>query len=622
MKKITRIFIAVLCIMMLAGMIPAYAATAPYKTYTYSMYGVSMYSPDAYVPDRMLTNYEMGISTSLSGPKDIFVDDDGNIYISDTGNGRVLVCNSEFKYQFEISSFVNEHGVQDALSKPQGLFVTSDTIYVCDTDNARIVLFDLSGNFQRIIYAPEADVMGEDTMFHPVALSVDKSGRMYIVSDQTYSGIFSINEDGTFQGFIGAQKAEVPLATRIRRLIFPEVVSESFITSAYNNIAIDAEGFVYVTTNDIDETTLANAIRSGNSDYAPVKRLNIQGDDIMTRNGFFIPAGEVDFQDKAIGGSSSAATGPSSIIDVALGENGMWAIIDSKRSRIYTYDSEGNLLFAFGDKGAQLGNLKQPTAITFSGSDIYVLDSTMNSVTVYKRTEYGDIINQALYHSNTREYSKALTDWEEILKRNNNFDAAYVGIGTNLYRQGEYKSSLVYFKAAGDTASYSDSFKAIRKAWTEKYVVIAIIVLVVILVLLAKFLKYVGKKNKEGSVKVEKRTLWEEIIYAFYLIVHPFDGFWDLKHEKRGSVRGALVIDACVIISYVYYIVGRAYIFNPNKSNVHVFSAILTIIVPLMLWCVSNWCLTTLFDGEGNFKDIFISSSYSLFPLFLFFIPI
>ena len=74
----------------------------------------------------------------------------------------------------------------------------------------------------------------------------------------------------------------------------------------------------------------------------------------------------------------------------------------------------------------------------------------MNSVTVYKRTEYGDVIDQALYHSNTREYSKALEDWNEILKRNNNFDAAYVGIGTNLYRQGEYKASLVYYRAAKD----------------------------------------------------------------------------------------------------------------------------------------------------------------------------
>ena len=94
-----------------------------------------------------------------------------------------------------------------------------------------------------------------------------------------------------------------------------------------------------------------------------------------------------------------------------------------------------------------------------------------------------------------------------------------------------------------------------------------------------------------------------------------------MKHEKRGSVRGALVVDAAVIISYMYYTVGRAYIFNPDKTGIRIINVLLTVLVPLMLWCVGNWCLTTLFDGEGTFKDIFIASSYSLFPLVIFMIP-
>ncbi len=623
MKKASRIFIAVLCLMLLVScMIPAFAATAPYETYTYSMEGSTMSSPHAYVPERIITNYDMG-TTALKSAKDIFFDDDGNLYISDTGNNRVVVCNSDFRYQFEISSFINEHGVPDALSSPQGLFVTDETIYVCDTSNSRIVCFDLVGNFQRIIYAPQADVMGEDTIFHPVAISVDSSGRMYIVSDQTYSGIFSINPDGTFQGFIGAQKADVPLATRIRRLLFPDVTAEEYITATYNNCAIDEDGFLYVTTSDIDEETLTSAITSGNEDYAPVKRLNSQGDDIMKRNGFFIPAGEVSLTTYN-SNPNEGTTGPSTIVDVAIGENGMWTILDSKRCRLYTYDSDGILLFAFGDKGAQLGNLSQPTAIEYRDSSLYVLDATLNSITVYKRTDYGDVIAQALKHTDDREYSLALSDWEAIRKSNNNFDSAYRGIANNLYRQGHYEESLMYYEAIGETQGYSDSFKAMRKEWVEKYVFVVIIVVVVLCILLAKFFKYVGKKNEEGITKLTKRTLWEEFIYGFYLIMHPFDAYWDLKHEKRGSVRGALLIDAVVIVSYLYYLVGRSYIYCPNKNSAGyiLIYGVLTVVVPLMLWCVANWCLTTLFDGEGNFKDIFVSSSYALFPLILFLVPV
>ena len=37
--------------------------------------------------------------------------------------------------------------------------------------------------------------------------------------------------------------------------------------------------------------------------------------------------------------------------------------------------------------------------------------------------------------------------------------------------------------------------------------------------------------------------------------------------------------------------------------------------LPFMLWCIANWCLTTLFDGEGSFRDIYIASGYALAPL-------
>ena len=635
MKKSSRILVAVLCLLMLVS-IPVFAASAPYETYTYSMKGDPMASPHAYVPERTVSNFDMGLSSPLTNPQDIFVGEDGLIYITDApsgtdGVGRVIVLDNNFKYQFEITEFINQNGIRDKFSKPDGLFVNSENIYVCDSDNQRIVVFDLVGNFVRMIEAPKADVMGEDTLFHPVAVSVDASGKLYVVSDQTYSGVFALEADGSFICFIGAQKAEVPLATRIRRIFFPDVVAEEYITSAYNNITIDKDGFIWVTTSDIDTQTLSSAITSGDETYAPVKRLNNQGVDIMRRNGFFIPAGEVSFKNDASSGATGA-NGPSKLIDVALGPNGMWSVIDSSRCRIYTYDSDGNMLFAFGDKGQQLGNLSSPTAIAYSGSSLLVLDSKLTSITVYKREPYGDIIDKALGFTAQRKYNDALTMWNEIYKNNTNFDAALVGIATNFFRDGAtvdaatglngYEASLEYFKAAGDTAGYSESFKAIRKLWVEKWVFLLILIIVVACIVLSKFLGYVGKKNKEGVTKVGKRTLWEEFLYGFYIIMHPFDGYWDLKHEKRGSVRSAILIDAVVVLSTVYYTVGSAYIFNPNKSSSNPFGGILTVMVPLMLWCVSNWCLTTLFDGEGNFKDIFVSTSYALFPLVIILIPV
>ena len=39
--------------------------------------------------------------------------------------------------------------------------------------------------------------------------------------------------------------------------------------------------------------------------------------------------------------------------------------------------------------------------------------------------------------------------------------------------------------------------------------------------------------------------------YALHVIVHPFDGFWDLKHEKRGNLASALIILAATILAYM-----------------------------------------------------------------------
>jgi hypothetical protein len=283
------------------------------------------------------------------------------------------------------------------------------------------------------------------------------------------------------------------------------------------------------------------------------------------------------------------------------------------------------MLFAFGDQGSQLGNLSSPTAITYAGSDIYVLDSVLNSITVFKRTDYGDVIDLALEHNNNREYSLGYQDWQEILKRNVNFDAAYVGIGKNLYRQGKYEEAMDYYKSAHETTNFSIAFKAWRKAATEKYIIVVLIVIVALVVLISKFFGYVGKKNKAGVAKVGKRTLWEEFLYGFYVMMHPFDGFWDLKHEKRGSVRGAICIVVLTAASLLYQTVGSAYLFGGSSSSGqgrgNVFGIVIAFCIVFALWCIANWCLTTLFDGEGTLKDIFIATAYALMPIPLLTIP-
>ncbi len=628
MKKLISI-LAILFALCMVLALPAGAART-YQTYTYSKAGFALLSPDAYTPIGSYDWNYMGLEVELDSPHDIVVDENDNVYIADMNNSRIVVLNQYFKFQFEIDEFVNDQGIADKLNKPQGVFVTPDRdgkegiIYVCDTDQNRIVTFDKQGNFIKVIPQPKSSLFDENAVYKPIAIAVDDYNRLYVVSSTTYQGIIVMTEDGGFIRFVGAQKVSISAWERIWRMFQTEdqrALTEANISTEFNNITIDDKGFIYVTTSTIAESDVRKAInnKSKSGDYAPVKMLNQSGDEVMSRNGFWPPAGEIDLSGRV---SEGATTGVSEIIDVAIGPENTWSIIDAKRQKIFTYDDNGNLLFAFGDKGSQLGNLKNIEGITYmSDGRMIVLDKTDDNFTVFDRTEYGDILIAAIEHQNNRLYDQAKQDWEEILKRNSNFDAAYIGIGDALYRNGQYEEALVYYEAAYDTQGWSDSYKELRKEWIAKYVLLIPVIVVAIVLAVSLFFKKAAKVNKRAATAGGKRTFAEELLFGFHLIFHPFDGFWDLKHEKRGSLRAAIVYVVATVVVFFYQAIGSGYLVNPNGSYTTIFTQALSVLVPLFLWVVANWCLTTLFDGEGSFKDIFIATSYSLLPLILLVVP-
>ena len=624
LKIVTCVILTVL--MLLPCVTVGVGAASAYQTYTYDIHGEALYSPDAYTALKPVDSDFMGLELALDNPNDMVVDADQNVYIADTGNNRIVVLDRYYKLKFIISEFNNDQGVPDGLSSPQGVFVSEKntkndkTIWVCDTAKRRIVVFNADGEFQRIIEEPESKLFDEDADYKPVAMAVDEYNRLYVVSSTTYQGIIVMTEDGTFTGFIGAQAVSLsPWEILWRRFQTDEQreATSAVISAEFNNITISPDGYIYVTTSNIADSDVESAITSKEGTYSPVKLLNTSGTEIMRRNGFWAPVGEIDYSTK----STDTITGVSTIIDVATGPEDTWSIIDEKRSRVYTYDFDGNLLFAFGDTGAMLGNIGSIEAVVYQGTNMLVLDKANRNITVFRRTEYGDLLLQAIEAENMQNFDLAINLWTEVLKRNANFDAAYVGIGQAMYRNKDYANSLVYFEAAYDTDNWSDSYKEIRKQWMSDYFLVLLLIIVAVIAVVMFFFKIMGKINKTAATSGKKRHFGHEIAYGFHVIFHPFDGFWDLKHEKRGSIRGAIFFIVLAIGTFYYQSIGQGYLLNQGLTYSGVWAQILGVLVPLFLFVLANWCLTTLFEGEGSFKDVFIASSYSLAPIPLLIIP-
>ncbi len=622
MKKLKIALLSLLVALFLA---PSILAAVPYATYTYDMDGFMALSPDAYVPDTLIDSDDLTLATKLNSPKDIFVDSHEWVYIADTKNNRIVVIDENWETQYGISTFYNDNGVFDSLLAPEGVFVNEIEIYVADSQNHRIVVFNRAdGSFKRIIPEPESDVFPEGHIYTPVAVAVDTAGRIYVVSSTTTYGVISMNADGSFLGFLGAQKTTPSVFDIFWRRFQTKAQreqSEKYVPTEYNNLTIDEDGFIYVTTSTINEQSQQSAIDSKDpsDSYAPGKKLNPSGLAIMNRNGFYPPSGEVKVQMEPMDGYN--ITGPSKIIDVALGPAGMWSIIDEKRSKVFTYDQDGNLLYVFGDKGSQLGNIANIQCVVYKGDDLVILDKSNDTITTYKRTEYGDLLVAALQNTEDRQYDQAVVYWNAILQRNSNFDMAYIGIGDSYYRQGRYEEAMEMYQYAHAVEKYSNSFKQIRKAWMSDWILVVPLVIIIFFVLLSKFLKYANKVNVAGQKMKDKRTFKEAFLYAFHIIFHPFDGFWDMKHEKRGNMKAAMAIVAFTIIGFIYKSSGTAYIHAPEAQGISYLMEILGVLMPYVLWCVSNWCLTTLFEGEGSMKDIFMATGYAMLPVPLFMIP-
>ena len=111
--------------------------------------------------------------------------------------------------------------------------------------------------------------------------------------------------------------------------------------------------------------------------------------------------------------------------------------------------------------------------------------------------------------------------------------------------------------------------------------------------------------------------------FAFYCMTHPLDGYWDLTHEKRGSLAVANTILILTLVARIASLQFTSFIFNQVYwPEVNIFLYLGSILFPLALWVVGNWALTTLFDGKARLPQIYMATCYAMLPYPLFQFPL
>ena len=580
MKKILPILlIAWILILAPAGV----NAESPYTTWALGPGGELYMTQDAYSPADE-------IDLPISGAEDMVMTPDGFLYIADTANGRIV----KLKNFVEVASYGD-----DILQGPTGLFVDEDGVmYVADSKQNMIFILDRDGTVIKQFGRPVEPLFGRDREFLPRKIAVDARKNLYIISEGSVDGIVQMNTNGNFIGYFGANTATMSLKMILQRLFLTKEQLDQFIkneAASPSNIAIDNQSMVYTIT-------------AGTSGTRSIRKFTVAGKNI--------------FPD---------AIGSTTFRDINVSDNGLILAVDAN-GRIYEYDYNGTLLFAFGaqDKGDQrLGTLRNPTAIERDGEYIYVLDKDKNAIVTYQTTAFARQVHDGVSLYMDGFYLEAKPYFEEVLNYNGSFIMAYQAIADAYFKERDFTNALAYSKYDEDQSEFSEDFWELRNAVLQRTLTQVILGLFVLWIA-TTVVKRLDKRHhwfepiRQWFRNLQRFKLVDDFVFLFRFIKQPADSFYYIKKNFRGSMTFALILYAWVVVVRVVSLYITGFIFNPYTSpaEIRVENEIIYTLLAIFIWNAANYLVSTISDGEGRIRDVVIGSAYSLFPYALFTLPI
>lgn len=554
-----------------------------YETFTLND-GRLVRTQTAYTPISSVSNI---YSVPLDTPNDIVIDDEKNIYIASTNEssrqGKII--------KFNLADETVETFGEDFLINPTGVYVRDGDMYVADRAAEKAYRLDENGEILVTYSKPDSPLFGDDR-FQPRKILADARGNVYILNNGS-RGLAQFTNDNVFLGYFGTNQIDPSFRTILQYFFFTDEQRSNLFSLTppeVSNMAIDERGLIHTVSLGVENTG--------------VKRLNINGDNLL---------GEV--------------VNRASLQDVYVGPIGNIYTI-SADGYIYEYDREGNLLFAFGgqDESNQIqGLFNVPSAIAVDDFyTIYALDQAAGKLQIYLPTAFSDLVHEALSLYQNGAYAQSEGPWLEVLKQNDLFDLAHIGLGNAYFSLGRYEEALNEFDIARYQSGYSDAFWEVRNAFlldnVGTYVLFFFIFLIIYTVnLKLRFMRVIFDPLKKGLTRVrEKSKTLDEMLFVFRYLRNPADATYEIKRKKRVSTLSATLLLMIFFGFYIFYIYRLGFLFNPRDIQaINLLEEILRVFLPLLLFVFSNYLVGSIREGEGRLKDVYVTTIFSVTPYFI-----
>jgi tripartite motif-containing protein 71 len=277
----------------------------------------------ALIPAGIIGEAVLG-SSFLSHPTGIALDSEGNLFIADTGNDRVVKCAGDGRFIRETGGYGWEEG---QFNRPS--YVACDhglNVYVSDAQNRRVQRFDRNLNFVSTIRVEATDDFSGFGLLEGIAVAPGGELLLCDVEDDHVVKLDILYAYGRTLGGFGYGQGSLrdPLG-----------------------ICVDQRERVYVADSENDRVVIYDLF--GNY----IKSL---GEAVLRR-----PAG------------------------VAAGEDGSVYVANTEKNSIAIFDSKGNLVLEYGTQGAGMGNLSKPTDLKLGRDDrLFVVDSGNSRICIFQ----------------------------------------------------------------------------------------------------------------------------------------------------------------------------------------------------------------------------------------------
>jgi hypothetical protein len=540
--------------------------SAPYVTYTIGPNGRYVQTQTAYEPAGY---FDMDLT--LNFPEDMIrVNDD--LYVADTGNKRIV----KFNMATGAGTILLE-----GLNQPTGIHVNEfGELYVADKTDRVIYHYDAEMTLIQTYGRPNQAIFGSDSPFVPLKVSSGPRGILYVVGEGSTAGLMQLNSVGEFIGFFATNTTTFSWLQTISN--FFGIYRATNIPTSPTNVALDEKGSVFTVSN------LSNQ---------QVKKFNIASQTIL---------------------SMSQSTQPVSVHINSFGN----IFTLSQDGIISEYDSYGNMIFEFGglDQGNRVSGLyvNPIDMLTDEEQNLWVLDKGSGKIQLLQRSEFANLVHQGLINFKDGIYD--LDQWENVLRMNSLFALANSSLARGHYRIQAYEEALRYYAIAFDRQGFSEAFWQLRYTWLELNLSSVLLVFILAFALL-KLWQW-GKPRLLTLHPVQEffqQPLLKQIKADLYLtrhvIAHPLDTYQDIKHLKKSSWITATLLYLTVLFVSVFEIYNTGFIFQTvNLNQFHLLIHSMTLLGGIFIFIFSNYLVATITNGEGFFKDVYVSTAHALIP--------